>query len=221
MDIFNSNKWNQKPLWQMEEEKKLKDVLGRLYSSTTLESLEEVFIESARSHPKYHNLLKAAKEERLQQISQKDPKLSFEAIEKKIRKIWLWSFFANFIVDWLIIVFAFVAMELPKGNYLATFLGISILSFFTFGKMFAIYLFAYVKKGIVMLNLIVFVFPLLAINSLVKDGIDVSLWYLYVLQIGLFGFFWISSIRLREINQEVKTRSQLAVLKSSGLTESA
>lgn len=217
---------NAKLLWNPKDEENLSDILNRIYSSSDLENLQNIFIEGIRKHPKYHNLFKVAMEEREQQIAKNTLILSFEAKESKTRKTWLLSFFTYHFIYWLSFMGAIFFIDSPIEDPWRRF-GATIPGTVFVGLMILIaYHCAYKKKGTRLLSWIVFISPILVISSLLKEfllvslkkEIDLSLWCLTAFFIlAVFGFYWFSSSRLRKVNFELKAKQQLAGLRSVGL----
>lgn len=203
---------NTRPLWNTEDEECLKDILSQIYSSVTLENLKDVFGGGVRRKPMYHDLFSVAMEEKKQQITQNSIS-SFEIKESNTRKTWILSFCGYFFLCWLLIILAVFFIDSPTEGLSARLGAIMIITPFIGIMMWVVYYCAYKKKGTGLLSWIVFMSPLQLLRSVAREGIDLSLWYFTVIELALFGFFWFSSLNLRKINYEVKTRRQLTALR--------
>lgn len=219
-----SKKRNAKPLWNPKDEENLSDILNRIYSSSDLENLQNIFIEGIRKYPKYHDLFKVAMEEREQQIAKYMPILSFEEKEHKTRKTWVLSFYAYSFICWLLAIAKSLTGSPIKDPWEK--LAVTIASTVLVGLItWIVYHCSYKKKGTRLLSWIVFISPLLLISSAAKEfpllslkgEIDLSIWFFVAFNFTVFGFYWFSSSRLRKVNFELKAKQQLAGLRSVGL----
>lgn len=210
-----SRKRNSKSLWHPEDENDLNDLLNRIYTSSDLESLRGLLAEGIRCHPRYHDLFKVAIDERHLQITKNSPVLSFEEKESKTRKTWVFSFYANYCIYWISFVVTIFLIDSPNEGPLVRLAAVIPCTVLIGIMMWIVYYCAYKKKGTGLLSWIVIMSPLQLISSFAKEGIDLSLWYLTVFDLALFGFYWFSSFRLRRINYEVKARRQLDGLRKN------
>ncbi len=209
-----SKKRDARPLWQPEDEAYLKASLSRLYAIDRLDVLENITAEEIKAGPRYHDLLKAASNERQAELAQ-NLTPSFEEKEKTTRKKWLVTFLSNYAFYWISCAFLMVFFGEASKKELAYRLGLFIsLTLFIGMMMWVIYHCAYKKKGTRLLSWIVIVAPIQTVLSVAKEGFNPSTWYFTAFDLILFGFFWFNSLHLRKINLEIKTRKQLAALKS-------
>lgn len=205
---------NAKPLWHPSEKEDLQKILNRMDSSTTIESLNNEFVEAVKAYPKYQNLFKVAQQEKHQQID--NSILSFEGRERKTRKKWLWSFFLYYVIFFLLFAVGILISGSPQEEGFMPRLRPVIPIFAVFGVvMWFIYHCAYLKKGTLLISCIVFMVPTQMLLTFMREGIDLSQWYIEVFSLVLVGYYWFNSLGLRRINYEIKARNQLYSLKET------
>lgn len=201
-----------KKVWKSEDEENLKASVKRIYSAQNVDELKTIEIEEIKARPKYHDFFARASEERHAQLTDQSYDLIFATKEKKARRNWLIFFSLNFLFNWFFLAIATLFDEsLNVMNNMLFLVGFSI-----FYMMLAWIIFqcAYADKGTGLLTIILVLTPIRMLNSVSKGEFDFSMWYLTIPAIIFAIFYWLTSLRLRNINSEVKSRNQLSLLKT-------
>ena len=209
--LWISNKINPPLLWHPTSENVLKESLIKINSSLTLEGLKSVFLECIKQVPKYYNVLELAMEEKQQDISFNKNYIPFEVKKAKIRKMWLVTFIAFYLLIWYVINLLINSLN---ENLATTIITTVACSAVILSIMFIIYYCAYKKQGTGLLSWIVIAMPFRVLLSFINEKVDFSSDPISVIYLFLFGFFWLSSLYLWKINKKEKTKKQLDGLKA-------